>query len=106
GPMACFPAQAKEGWSKSTEKRRRRSRRRLLQFRREAMSTKRITGGICTAIALVMLLALPPAAHAQGAKTFVMKLSTATINDTQHEWLRRFTAAVEKDSGGRIKGEI
>src|SRR5205085_10788712 len=48
----------------------------------------------------------PPAAHAQGAKTFVMKLSTATINDTQHEWLRRFTAAVEKDSGGRIKGEI
>jgi TRAP-type transport system periplasmic protein len=39
-------------------------------------------------------------------KSFVMKLSTATINDTQHEWLRRFAAAVEKDSGGRIKGEI
>ena len=39
-------------------------------------------------------------------KSFVMKLSTATINDTQHEWLRRFVAAVEKDSGGRIKGEI
>jgi TRAP-type C4-dicarboxylate transport system substrate-binding protein len=35
-----------------------------------------------------------------------MKLSTATINDTQHEWLRRFAAAVEKNSGGRIKGEI
>jgi TRAP-type C4-dicarboxylate transport system substrate-binding protein len=44
--------------------------------------------------------------HAQDAKTYVMKLSTATINDTQHEWLRRFVAAVEKDSGGRIKGEI
>jgi TRAP-type transport system periplasmic protein len=49
---------------------------------------------------------LAPLAHAQDAKTFVMKLSTATINDTQHEWLRRFVAAVEKDSGGRIKGEI
>jgi TRAP-type C4-dicarboxylate transport system substrate-binding protein len=47
-----------------------------------------------------------PAAQAQDGKTYVMKLSTATINDTQHEWLRRFAAAVEKDSGGRIKGEI
>lgn len=39
-------------------------------------------------------------------KTFVMKLATATINDTQHEFLKRFAAAVEKDSGGRIKAEI
>jgi TRAP-type C4-dicarboxylate transport system substrate-binding protein len=45
-------------------------------------------------------------AHAQAGKTYVMKLSTATINDTQHEWLKRFVAMVEKDSGGRIKGEI
>jgi TRAP-type transport system periplasmic protein len=45
-------------------------------------------------------------AYAQGDKTFVMKLSTATINDTQHEWLKRFAALVEKDSGGRIKAEI
>ncbi|HEY7663840.1 MAG TPA: TRAP transporter substrate-binding protein [Xanthobacteraceae bacterium] len=52
------------------------------------------------------LLVPPSLAHAQAAKTYVMKLSTATINDTQHEWLRRFVAAVEKDSGGRIKGEI
>jgi len=35
-----------------------------------------------------------------------MKLSTATVNDTQHEWLKRFAAAVEKDSRGRIKGEV
>jgi TRAP-type transport system periplasmic protein len=45
-------------------------------------------------------------ANAQADKTFVMKLSTATLNDTQHEWLKRFAAAVEKDSGGRIKGEV
>jgi TRAP-type transport system periplasmic protein len=51
------------------------------------------------------VLGWSPAANAQD-KSFVMKLSTATINDTQHEWLRRFVAAVEKDSGGRIKGEI
>src|SRR6516162_1875361 len=52
------------------------------------------------------MIAMSPAAHAQAGKAFVMKLSTATINDTQHEWLKRFVAAVEKDSGGRIKGEI
>ncbi len=46
------------------------------------------------------------AAQAQADKVFVMKLSTATINDTQHEWLKRFGAMVEKDSGGRIKAEI
>jgi len=51
-------------------------------------------------------LALAATAQAQDAKTFVMKLSTATINDTQHEWFKRFAAAVEKESGGRIKGEI
>lgn len=45
-------------------------------------------------------------AYAQAGKTYVMKLSTATINDTQHEWLKRFAAIVEKDSGGRIKGEV
>ena len=55
---------------------------------------------------LMMAGFLGPAspAAAQGAVT--MKLSTATLNDTQHEWLKRFAAAVEKDSGGRIKAEI
>ena len=57
------------------------------------------------AVALAALLAPAPTAHAQD-KTFTMKLSTATINDTQHEWFKRFAALVEKDSGGRIKAEI
>ncbi|HEY4857843.1 MAG TPA: TRAP transporter substrate-binding protein [Xanthobacteraceae bacterium] len=35
-----------------------------------------------------------------------MKLGTATNNDAQHEWCKRFVAMVERDSGGRIKGEI
>ena len=64
-------------------------------------------GAVLAAATAATLIASAPAAHAQGAsKTFVMKLSTATINDTQHEWLRRFVAMVEKDSGGRITGEI
>ena len=57
------------------------------------------------AVALAALLAPAPTAHAQD-KTFTMKLSTATINDTQHEWFKRFGVLVEKDSGGRIKVEI
>jgi len=45
------------------------------------------------------------AASAQD-KTYVMKLGLATINESQHEWCKRFAAMVEKDSGGRIKPEI
>jgi len=63
------------------------------------------------AVALVAALVAPAAAvadeaKAQDTKTYVMKLSTATLNDTQQEWLQRFATAVEKDSGGRIKSEI
>ena len=36
----------------------------------------------------------------------VMKLSTATINEPQHEWLKRFAADVAKNANGRIKPEI
>jgi TRAP-type C4-dicarboxylate transport system substrate-binding protein len=50
-------------------------------------------------------LAMPSAARAED-KTYVMKLGTATINESQHEWCKRFVAMVEKDSGGRIEGEI
>jgi TRAP-type transport system periplasmic protein len=58
------------------------------------------------AFAVVAMLALPSAAFAEGPNAYVMKLSTATVNDHQHEWLKRFAAAVERDSAGRIKGEI
>jgi TRAP-type C4-dicarboxylate transport system substrate-binding protein len=55
----------------------------------------------------ILLFALTlGAAQAADDKTYVMKLGTATINDAQHEWCKRFVAMVEKDSGGRIKGEI
>ena len=59
------------------------------------------------AIAIVStLLASPPVAHAEDGRASVMKLSTATINDMQHEWMKRFAAAVERDSNGRIKAEL
>jgi TRAP-type transport system periplasmic protein len=59
------------------------------------------------AIALAVVLALlAPSLAARAEDGYVMKLSTATVNDVQHEWMKRFVTAVEKDSGGRIKGEI
>jgi len=62
--------------------------------------------GAALVFALGSLLAGPAApAFAQGSP-IIMKLSTATVKDTQTEWMTRFAAAVEKDSGGRIKGQI
>jgi TRAP-type C4-dicarboxylate transport system substrate-binding protein len=65
---------------------------------------KSATSFAVVAFALVAALASPSACRAEDV--IVMKLSTATVNDHQHEWLKRFAAAVEKDSGGRIKAEI
>jgi TRAP-type transport system periplasmic protein len=63
-------------------------------------------GGLAFALAMFSLLAAPASpAFAQGSP-IIMKLSTATIHDTQTEWMKRFAAMVEKDSGGRIKGQI
>jgi TRAP-type C4-dicarboxylate transport system substrate-binding protein len=54
----------------------------------------------------VVLTALLPFAGNAWSQAIVMKLSTATLNDTQHEWMKRFAAAIEKNSNGRIKGEV
>jgi TRAP-type transport system periplasmic protein len=56
-------------------------------------------------VALAGLFATATAVSAQD-KAIVMKLSTATVNDTQHEWLKRFAAEIEKNSNGRIKAEV
>ncbi len=45
------------------------------------------------------------AAQAQD-KTYVMKISTPTLNAAPDRFARDFAAAVEKDSGGRIKAEV
>ncbi len=48
-------------------------------------------------------LALPGAACAQ---TFTFKMSSPTINDVTHEWMKAFKASVEERSKGRIKVEM
>lgn len=71
-----------------------------------AITTRMLLAVLGATLASGLATLLAPAAHAQAGKTFTMKLATATINDTQHEWLKRFAATVEKNSGGRIKTEV
>src|SRR6267143_512859 len=55
-----------------------------------------------TVVGLVLGIAAADAVHAQA----VMKMASATINDVQHEWLKRFEAAVKPRTAERLKIEI
>lgn len=64
---------------------------------------------ILTAIFFATLIAanvIVCSAMAQGTQPIVMRLSTATLNDPQHEWLKRFAAAIGKNTDGRIKADV
>jgi TRAP-type C4-dicarboxylate transport system substrate-binding protein len=39
-------------------------------------------------------------------RAMTVKLATATLNDVQHEWMKRFAALLEKSSGGRTRTEL
>jgi TRAP-type transport system periplasmic protein len=62
-------------------------------------------GLAAVAASAISLMLLPGVAQAQG-KTYLMKISTPTIHDIPDTWANRFGAAVEKDSGGRIKVHV
>src|SRR5512139_4039419 len=64
------------------------------------MKTKRIDTWVGLLAAVLFL-----AGTAQ-AQPFTMKLSSPTINDCQHEWMKAFKAGVEGRAGGKIKVEI
>lgn len=40
------------------------------------------------------------------AQTVTMKIGTATVNDAQHEWMRRYQARIEQKTAGRVKVEL
>jgi TRAP-type transport system periplasmic protein len=54
----------------------------------------------------LMLAATAGGSAAQDSKQMVVKLATATLNDAQHEWMKRFAAKIEKNSNGRMKAEV
>jgi len=56
--------------------------------------------------ALALSFALTIGAAQAQDKTFVMKITLPTLNDTVHQVAKNYAAAVERDSGGRIKTEV
>jgi TRAP-type C4-dicarboxylate transport system substrate-binding protein len=52
------------------------------------------------------LMACAIAAADASAQSWTMKIGSDTMNDVQHEWMKRYAARVEKASGGRIKTEL
>jgi len=59
----------------------------------------------CVAAFLVPLV-FSSVATAADDKPYVMKITLATVDDDVHQFAKDYAAAVEKDSGGRIKAEI
>src|SRR5258708_16462315 len=56
-------------------------------------------------LAAALLAAFAGTAAAQD-KSLTIKLATATLNDAQNEWMKRFAVAIDKTSNGRMKGEV
>ncbi len=54
----------------------------------------------------VVLSLLPLGGARAQDKTYTMKITLATLNDQIHAFAKNYAAAVEKDSGGRIKTEV
>ncbi len=56
--------------------------------------------------ACAFISALAATAARADDKTYVMKFTLPTVNEAQHQLAKNYAAAVERDSGGRIKTEI
>jgi len=69
--------------------------------------TRRLVARAAAAAVAIGLSSLPAldTAHAQ-AKTYTMKITLPTLNDPSYMFAKNYAAALEKDSGGRIKTEI
>jgi TRAP-type C4-dicarboxylate transport system substrate-binding protein len=56
--------------------------------------------------ALILSLTLSTGAARAQANTYVMKITLPTLHDTLHQVALNWAAAIEKDSGGRIKPQV
>src|SRR5712691_7150329 len=65
-----------------------------------------VPAAAAVAASVLWLAVALDAAPAAEDKTYVMKITLPTLNDTVHQLAKNYAAAVEKDSGGRIKAEV
>jgi TRAP-type transport system periplasmic protein len=68
-------------------------------------ATRASVAAAAIAFALSLAPAVLPGARADD-KPIVMKIALATLDDVLHQYAKNYAAAVERDSGGRIKAEI
>lgn len=61
---------------------------------------------VIAAAGAVLMAASWTAAPGHAATVIAFKCATATLNDVQHEWCKRYGARLEKRSQGRIKVQI
>jgi len=73
-----------------------------MRLRKRPESARKVAAAGAFVLSLMLTLG---AARAED-KTYVMKVTLPTINDAPHQFAKDFAAAVERDSGGRIKGEV
>lgn len=69
-------------------------------------SRNRVAFSVCAAGLCALTWSMSFGAAQAQDKSYEMKISTPTINDTPDTFARNFLAAVEKDSSGRIKGQV
>jgi len=71
------------------------------EFTKRAASRRYVLGGMGVVASAV---AMPSVLRAQSP--MIMKIGTPTINDNQHEWMRKFASLVEEGTKGAIKAEL
>ncbi len=64
------------------------------------------TGRAASAAGAIILLTLTLGTAVAQDKTYSMKITLPTLNDPSYFFAKNYAAAIEKDSGGRIKPEI
>ena len=71
----------------------------------KSMTARFAAGARAFGLALSLGLAAATAGGAS-AQEMKIKIATATLNDAQHEWLKRFAIAIDKNTNGRIKADV
>jgi TRAP-type transport system periplasmic protein len=64
-----------------------------------ALTARLIACGVATGL-------LATGAAAQDSRAMTISIATATLNDAQHEWLKRFSVAIRQSTNGRIVAQI
>jgi TRAP-type transport system periplasmic protein len=77
-----------------------------MQSGNRAICARAVGAAGASVLALALTFGAAQAQDKTQDKTYVMKVTLPTINDAPHQFAKDFAALVEKDSGGRIKGEV